>query len=170
MSASSPAQPLSARASRITRQEQTARDLTSIVNAPDCAYSQAQMVADTGATKQHVSDWLNPEGEKNLSVADARAISDDAVRCRVAQLIAGPAHAVVARVDAAAAPLDLASLAELSSSGSDFTVAALRALSDGKLTPAEERELLELVQKHEKRLASLRSALRSRVEQWAVRS
>lgn len=137
---SAAASTVSARAARVSRTEQTARDVRAALLKH--SVSQAQVAADTGATPQVVGEWLDDESEKSLRLADARAIGNDDVRRDLAELVAGPRFVLVRRHETSATALTVAEAARMLRAASCAVDTMLVSLSDGVIDPAERREIM----------------------------
>lgn len=129
------AAPLSARAARIVRKEQTKRDIAAALDAEHVG--NAELVADTGAAPQNVREWRDPEARKSLTLADARAIRSEGVRRRLAELLV-PERSEVPEADAEA-------LTRLSSFGTELLDVLLATVKGEPITPQRARELGETV-------------------------
>lgn len=140
MSSTAGGQPLSARALRVARKEDTCRRFAAILDAR--GVTRAQVAAETGATPQHVSDCTNPEADANLSLADARAIVSDDVRRDLGELVLGPRFVAVRRHETSATALTVAEAARMLRAASAVVDTMLEALDDQDVSPAEKREIL----------------------------
>lgn len=140
MTAAAPERALSAKARRVERKRQTSRDIARILDAHDL--TAAQVAAETGASAQHVSAWRDPDAEKNLSLADARAVAHVKARRDLMDLIGGAELVAVRRHASPSAAVDVASAAALLEASTAAVTCALRAIADGTIDPAERREMI----------------------------
>ena len=140
MPTSASAQALSARARRITRQEETARRFAASLEAH--GVTRAAVAAEIGCTPQLVSDYTVDEAEANLSVADARGISSADVRRDLMDAIGGADLVAVRRHAAAEHALTVPAAANMLRASSCVVDTMLSALADGHVDPAERRDLL----------------------------
>lgn len=131
---------LSARALRVARTEQTARDVRAALARH--GVSQAQVAADTGATPQVVSEWCDEESEKSLRLADARAIGDEQVRRELGELVMGPCFVGVRRHAPGPGALTIRAAAAMLRASTIAAESLLSALEDGVIDPAERRDAL----------------------------
>ena len=143
MSASEPDRTASARKARIDRQAQTSRDVGRIFDAHELAA--VQVAADTGASPQHVSAWRDPGAEKNLSLADARAISSVPARRALMDLVGGADLVAVRRHASPHAAANVRNARALLASSLAAVDHVLKANGDGVIDPAELRQAIALL-------------------------
>lgn len=128
-----------ARVARETRRATFARSLARLFLAHDVTDREAERL--TGVAHQHVAQWRDPDAPRAMSFADALALPAG-LRRALAELLAGPGHAVVRLPEGHTEACDLRAISSMQREASDVVAKHLDALADGRLD-AREGEVLE---------------------------
>lgn len=135
-----------ARVAREQRRASFARTLARLFLAHDLTDREVERL--TGVAHQHVAQWRDPDAPRAMSFADALGLPA-ALRRALAELLAGPGHAVVQLPAEHTEACDLRAIASMQRESADVVAKHLDALADGRLDAREgealERECDELI-------------------------
>lgn len=104
------------------------------------ASARAVWGATLGVDRRRVDEWLIPDGQKRLSVADALA-GPAPVRHALARALVGDGHVIAALPASEDGGADLRTVAASIASHAQAIRTTIDALADGTIDPAEGREI-----------------------------